>query len=428
MRKNTSNFSFNEVEDKKEKVEDKKVEDKKVDEDYSNADQFMYKYDTALEDEDNFDDSTNGIDYNKKKLIKVMVFSMIGSLVIVLIIFIVSLFTGSKHSFEEIEVIMKNGAIDYFDDNKKDLPADETETSVIEVDSLVLGEYMKPLDKYLSNGVVCTGEVRVTKTAKDYYYKPFLDCGEDYISLTLGEKVIQSNTIVNGYGIFEENDVHYFRGQIDNNYLKLDNNFWRIVRINSDNTITLVLDNEYEYSGVWDNRYNTTLKNNSGINEYSISRVSEYLDGVFTNEDRDVKEALLSENDASKTVPFDLCIGKRDFNSVGKDNSLECHNKLENQNIGLLTASDFINASADALCTKPSDKVCQNYNYLVTKFDYWLVTADSLTTDQVYSVDRDEIELVSANAYSGFRPVVHLSSDVMFKSGDGTIESPYTIR
>ena len=62
------------------------------------------------------------------------------------------------------------------------------------------------------------------------------------------------------------NPTYYFRGNVDNNYVSFANNTWRIVRINEDGTVRLVLNDSINSSG---NMYNNNYKGTTSI-YYSV--------------------------------------------------------------------------------------------------------------------------------------------------------------
>ena len=100
------------------------------------------------------------------------------------------------------------------------------------------------------------------------------------------------------------------------------------------------------------------------------------------------------------------------------------------QKLGLLTVSDYINASMDSNCTTATSRACQNYNYLAIDTSWWLGTAvNEETNSEVFMVNSNgTVESTSASNYAYIRPVVYLNSRVLYASGKGTEENPYKIR
>lgn len=375
--------------------------------------------------------SNNGYD-PKKKMFRFMGIIVGIVVVLLLILFIASLGGKNKsktYSYSEIEKIMEKAAKSYFKDHPDYLP-DESSIIEVDVDSLVNEGKMKDLSQYTKDDISCTGNVQVQKEDDEYIYTPNLNCGDNYSTIPLYSKVLEKNDVVNsGYGLYHNNNGYVFRGENINNYVQLDNSLWRIVKITSNNNIVLINEEGAGYSNPWDNRYNEERKYESGINNYASSRAKEFLEKIYKNPDEDDKEDVLSKKDKTRLVEYNVCIGKRTLTSEGKDNSYECRETLKNQKMGLLTLSDFLYASVDPNCKSADTKSCKNYNYLVIKSNWWLGTANSDDTSTVFKVGANGVITAdNASNYALLRPVIYLNDTVMYKSGKGTLEKPYTVR
>ncbi|MBQ9019067.1 MAG: hypothetical protein IJ097_01980 [Bacilli bacterium] len=383
-----------------------------------------------LEEEDlDVDVKSNNYD-PKRKMFRFMGIIVGIMILILLILFIMSLGNNKKsYSYSQIERIMEKAAKSYFKDNASYLPEED---SIIEVDvsTLVEAGKMKDLSEYTKKGVSCVGSVSVQNEDSSYIYTPNLDCGNDYSTIPLYEKVLNNNeTVSSGYGLYSNNGDYVFRGENVDNYVQLNNNLWRIVKITSDNNIVLISATGVGYTNTWDNRYNENMKYESGINNYSSSRAKEFLEKIYKNPIEKEGEDILSKKDKSKLVEFDVCVGKRNGEEESKDNSIECREKVRDQKLGLLTLSDFLYASVDPNCKSASTKSCKNYNYLVIKANWWLATASTNDTSLVFKVAGNGIVRAErASTYASIRPVIYLNDSVMFKSGKGTLEKPYKVR
>ena len=379
-------------------------------------------------DEENKTKKTNkgGNEDLKKKLIFLGAIILGGVLVLFLVLFLLSFLVQKSYSYDEIEDIMRNAAVQYFKDNSNKLP--ENENQIVEIDASTLSsyEYMDPLSEYTKEGVSCTGKVSVQTNGSDYLYIPKLECGDAYTTTSLKEAVTK-NVVTEGYGLYQVGDSYVYRGELVDNYVQLDLTLWRIVKITSDGQFMLIYSGEDISSMPWDDRYNTQVGYNRGINNYSASRIKDSLEELYQSNEEDA--AILSDDDRSKLVSFDLCIAKRTAADTTKDNSVECSETFSNQKIGLLTAADYMMASLDENCQTVLDRACQNYNYLTNGDKWWLITASSENTSDVYSVNSSGVvDSVSASSYRVARPVIMLDANVMLDSGKGTLEKPYTIK
>ena len=369
----------------------------------------------------------------KKKMIKFIVIIMGVTIGLLFIMFVISSFSNRKqnYSYADVESIMKDAAISYFKDFPDYLPKQEGGIVEVDVINLVSAGKMSNLSEYLDENVSCAGSVKVQMFESDYLYSPYLNCENEYSTVELYKKIISENNVAtSGYGLYSNgNNGYIFRGELVNNYVKLDKKLWRVVKITSNNNLVLVSDDVVSYGQPWDDRFNVSMSYEAGINQYSASRIKEYLEKIYTNPDKNANEVFLSKNDKSKIVPYSVCVGKRNINSELKDNSEECKSLLNNQKVGLLTLSDYIAVSIDPNCKSASTESCKNYNYLVIDDDWWLVTAGSDDTYSVYQVSRNgSIKLEYAGNYGMVRPVIYLNSNVLYKSGKGTLKSPYKVR
>ena len=363
----------------------------------------------------------------KKKLMRIMLV-VVGILVVFLIIILIlSLFNSGNKTYEEIEEDLKNAAIEYYEVQSGLLPQEEGETITVRAKTLANAGYMDPLSE-LREGENCSGRVEVTKVGNNIIYTPYLECGDKYTTKELYKAVLEQGIVTSGNGLYDMNGEKVYRGDAVNNYVQLDNGIYRIVKVTSDNKLLLIL-NEMDstLSIYYDDRYNQDRLFNSGFNDYRVSRIYEYLNDLYNNK---LDISLLSNKDKGKLTSFNLCIGKRTPTEIVNNNSIECSDVLENQMIGLLTVSDYMNASLDTNCRATTDKSCQNYNYLrLSNTEWWLVTGNSLNNYESYVVKGNGyIEENTASGYKKLRPTVMLNNNVMIKSGSGSESNPFILK
>ena len=367
----------------------------------------------------------------RKRMFKMMGLIVIGMIILLGVLYILSLFQKKDYSYSKIEKILEDAAISYFKDNPSSLPSDEGNIVEIDASNLITAEKMQDLSYYTKEGVTCSASVQVEKTSSEYLYTPFLNCGENYTTEELYKKLVkEGNVVSSGYGLYANNGSYAYRGEKVNNYLQLEESLWRIVKITPNNNVVLISESGVLYENIWDNRYNEINKYNSGFNNYSSSRMREYLDKIYNNPSKNKEEVLLSNKDKTKLVAYNVCTGKKNGKSTLKDNTEECSEVLQNQKYGLLTLSDYLFASVDSTCYNALSKTCQNYNYLVKKGkSWWLGTGDTDNNSIVYAVSSSGAvsKQVASNSHV-VRPVIYLNSKVLYKSGNGTKEKPYKIK
>ena len=126
-------------------------------------------------------------------------------------------------------------------------------------------------------------------------------------------------------------------------------------------------------------------------------------------------------------VAKDICVGKNKISDDSND-AIECLITQPNEKIGLLRITDYKNASLDNACVRYDNEECVNRNYFAKdEITTWLLTAVADNTYQVYYLSNT---LGYSNAASTRRiyPVVYISKDIIVRSGDGNVESPYLIK
>lgn len=347
-----------------------------------------------------------------------------------LLLIIIILFGGAfiynkffyKRSYQEIETIMENAAKSYFQTNQDKLPQNINESISLSDTTLTTAEKMKSLAEYLKDETTtCTGSVTVTNINGNYRYTPYLDCDTKYQTQKF-INYIQSNTpiVTEGNGLYQLNNELVYRGDTVNNYLKFSGKTYRIIKFTNEETV-IILTEKLE-SMNWDDRYNVEKNSNMGINDYPVSRIKEYLDKLYQG------TSLITEENKLTVVAHNLEIGKRIGAETDKTGTPEKSTLLENQYIGLLPLYDYLNASLDTNCTTSISASCMNYNYLA-KFNYnwWTMTATSLNTFRVYRIDQKAV--LNSTSGSGYvRPVLHLTKDAIYISGNGTKDNPYIIK
>lgn len=393
-----------------------------------------------------------------KKMIK-YVGILIGLLVLLVVVLMLknSISGGKKYSYEQIEELLVKKTKEYIDDNKKKdvnfLPTENGEEYTISSDRLVSNNYIKELSSYVKDETSCIGGVHIFNAGNgNYDYVPYLECGSKYNTSLLAERIIEDNNegITYGSGLYVKvdgkfvtdenasyngNSIEYvFRGDDVNNFLKIDDNIWRIVSIDDENNILVILESASQKSYAWDDKYNEEVNKYQGINIYeenglesnAYKKVREFYDGelIVTN-----KEPYNSGKIKTLITPMTICSGKRSISDKSIDGSSECKVTLEEEYMSLLPAYYYMGASLDDGCDSITSKNCGNYNYLSQFDDYWwLLTANADTTNETYLVARKSVNSNLCNYKANIRPVIKLGARTVFKEGDGSKENPYQIK
>lgn len=289
----------------------------------------------------------------------------------------------------------------------------------------------------MSNDAIFIGKYEIVDSSKSMKLTFAELLLNDYEEKTIPDfhKTATTNEGLNA--IAEDNGTsYYYRGQVDDNYVYFANHLWRIIKINNDNSIKLILqdniDNkrysEYiysaEYTGIKflyndqyiDNDINILIKKwydenilNQGLDSYVIESnfcndsnyTSTYYHLYFSGYERLI-------NNANPTLMCEA--NKNDFGG-----------KIY-QKVGLLTADEASLAGGV---------------YAIANYNYYLnnnTTFFTMTPTEYYNyipfvmTVKDDGSLASTSTYTelGIRPVINLDSTVTV-SGNGTITEPYTI-
>lgn len=359
-----------------------------------------------------------------KSLINKLALFLLIIVFLVVIIIVVKIFKGNRISYEKIEDKMIAAAKKYYSSDESGIQEFKNISSKelsINVDKLVESGYLKDLTKLTPNKeATCTGRVNA-KTNNGYIlYTSYLDCGNDYKTKYLSD-LLKEDIVTTKDGLYAYNDYYLYRGEYVNNYVNFANKTWRILRINSDNTIRMIETTKREKI-VWDDRYNVNLEGNDGINDFEVSRIKDSLESLYND------NSEFSDTDKAYIIPQNLCIGKRNEYETINDGTIECSKTYNDFMIGLVQVNEYALPSLDENCKTPIDKACGNYNYF-SDFNsaYWSITASTIKSSKVYKLSPEPFT-TNADAIAGIRAVIHIDSNVTYVSGNGTLDQPYVFK
>lgn len=358
-----------------------------------------------------------------KKLMMYLVFAV--GLIVALFIFmgLIKAISGNRLPYDKVELKLKDAATSYYKIHSELLPNVEGNSAEVDATTLYEEKKMRSLDKIVKKGLTCTGKVTVQKNGEFYLYTPYLDCGENYKTNNLTDKILSDNPVVTEKdGLYAFSDNFVFRGEKVNNYVSFSGKTWRILRINADKTIRMIED-DVEYTGVWDDRYNITRQGYTGINDFFKSRLKDGLDNVYNKTD------LFNDTAKSQIVSKNLCVGKRSISETDNSGSVECSTITDPIPVGLMQVNEFMLASLDSDCLLATDAQCSNYNYLAnyTK-STWTLNADADNTYKSFKFTGDGFTSSINSNESGFRLVINLSNNLVYTKGSGTAEDPYIVK
>ena len=86
-----------------------------------------------------------------------------------------------------------------------------------------------------------------------HYYKIYnpTDPSGNRVQLIADEITGKSEYVYEGSGLYSNETGYVYKGEVENNYLKYNNMLWRILKINTDGTIVIVLVNIHYTSHIY---------------------------------------------------------------------------------------------------------------------------------------------------------------------------------
>ncbi len=361
-----------------------------------------------------------------QKMMKTLGGIIAGFVVFIFILFIISSCSKTTYTYETLETKMMEVAKSYFEAKEDELPKEDKDTKTLTLKKMISDGKIEELTELFDNEEIkCDGNVTVTNNNGFYVYTPYLKCGKDYESVYLKDKIIENSLVESGIGLYAEKDQYIMKGEVKNNYVKMANQLFRIIRINEDGTIRL-LQNEGLKQQVWDDRFNPDYNYNGGINEYYYNSLNSRIKDSVENYYKDGN--VWSDETKAYIVNSDLCIGKRSEADITKDGSTECSKKLNNQAFGLLTVYEVMQASLDPNCNSSVARACRNYNWFANiEESIWTATADAEKSQYVFLLYQIPT-IANANSYANINVVFNLTEKAVYVSGDGTQENPYVFK
>ena len=192
------------------------------------------------------------------------------------------------------------------------------------------------------------------------------------------------NTVYDNSGV-----SYYYKADAKNNYLMFNNMLFRIIRINGDGTLRIMLND-------------VVLSSNYGeFNEYYDSNIRKVLEEWFNNNLKGNKYVVDSLYD--------------DFNYVDYDsNSLFNLYGASLYSVGTLSVREAAVMSRDV----------EKDNFLNTINGFYLMNADG--TDNVYYYQNGKILSTNSINILSVRPVINIKNVTLV--GTGTNDDPYVIQ
>ncbi|MCI6932504.1 MAG: hypothetical protein MR765_05225 [Tenericutes bacterium] len=292
---------------------------------------------------------------------------------------------------------------------------------------------------------------------------------------TISEYISKLDLTYNGLEVDETTDKNLrYVGASPKNYLKFNDEIWRIIGVFNNITTIDEQENEKTESLVkivrndslgnysWDSSESTT-NSGYGINEWSQADLMTELNTDYINPNPTSSTTLWfngSNDSKNGTYDYDKNIKSKSIDKIAKvrwnlggystaqvsasnmynaeRGTLHISNPSDgitrtntwDGKIALIYPSDYGYASTDTTCRSGlGSNNCQNENWLFNSTYQWTLSPYSGNASGVFFVSSGGVA-VNANASSttGVRPVLFLKSDVVIAGGTGeSIENAYTL-
>ena len=286
-----------------------------------------------------------------------------------------------------------------------------------------------------------------------YFFGKVIITGEQYIEKNLKETILAENSIVeseptlddisynvNENGLYKStatnkgDPTYYFRGNIENNYVEFAGFAWRIVRINEDGTIRLIMQDginnntAYQFSSVDTSKDNMYYSNSDiakpALEEwYQINIVNKGYASEIANGNYFCEEARVvynSDNIANSGANMTL-YSSYTPNFMCEKNGKDGNGKgYVSGSVGLITYDELVHAGGKY------NKINEEY-YIAGNNTFTMSPAGFTGTNvrKWFVGDAGSIN-GTANTTKQIRPVINLKADTTVY-GDGTSTNPYNV-
>lgn len=344
-----------------------------------------------------------------------------------------------KVQIQNIELAAKKWATD----NSGELDSEYLNSSYISVEMLQDLNYLSN-DKLTnpSTGEIMNGCVRVsydtenkiytytyddvdtacsTKEVSGYYYKKNDDstwerdlsvaAKESIYSYIIGEN--GSNVVASGPGIYDLGDRYVFRGNVTNNYVKLDGTYFRILSLDKTTKTMKLISTTHSGSAVW----GTSSDNNS----FNVST-------LYTDRLNGDKYATITTDNVKWNIGKIENTPELNINAV---RAYEGKTKIVSD-VGLISMSEYMESSTNVDCSNGVLSSCALDNYLNvsapnTIADSWTMTTTSSSVVYVNSAGELSYETDLLTAHHNIYLTLNIIPMEKSENAIGTYSAPYII-
>lgn len=261
-------------------------------------------------------------------------------------------------------------------------------------------------DSYTSGykAIANTDMIEVTNTNPNFgYTSPYTDSNNKYSQTSGVFKVKES-----------DNDVYYFRGNVLSNYVEFANLTWRIIKVNSDGSIKLILDDKLTDNVV----YNSSSGSATSLS-YSSSNIKTKLDSWYDTNLKSYENYIVNTSFCNDMTNSNNYYGGYLRNISSHSPSGVCTSPISLK-IGTITVDElaYIGFTSES---SNSD------NYLSSSYNIWTMSPGYFSSNAyMISLDSNKISTVLTTESRYIRPVITLTSEAIL-TGNGTSTNKFHV-
>ena len=248
-----------------------------------------------------------------------------------------------------------------------------------------------------------------------------------------------SNNTTDASGLYTSIDTntgkptYYFRGNVENNYVSFAGFTWRIVRINEDGTIRIIMQD-----GINSNAY---IAFNSSYNNYTYmyytnSQAKTTLESWYQTNIGSKSD--LAKNVASGAYYCEQAKAKLEDSYTSGNATMTTYNKYtpdfkcssDGNGKGVVSASVGLLSYDEAVYAGGYYNQSNNNYYLYNSSIHWWTMSPAGFSgfySYVWRVNAAGLIDYEINYATSLRPVLILNADTQISDGDGTINSPFVV-
>ncbi len=281
-------------------------------------------------------------------------------------------------------------------------------------------------------------------------------------------EMLKAKVVTSGDGLYTDSTEagrYIYRGASPDNYIKLGYDMYRIIAVESDNTLKVIYNGSignmsFDRANSCDEVAYVTPKNKTKISTDGNSTTYEINGGIYTTPDLGGVDGC---NRWSRRADLNVYLNNTWYNTLKYSNLITSHTwnvgtvndeetnlqtsvneeKKETWDgkIGLMNVTDYVKASINSACTSVSAYLNEETCYENSDTHNWIYIDIATDSEYLWTIAPilDAPHIVwcvssAPGAFDGFgainpygvAPVLYLSSDISLE-GDGTSNSPYTV-